>query len=84
MQTFKTVLLIVASLAILWGYLRFITDDHGNIDLDNYRFTGGLAQVMIGLLEGTKDILRCHWIADAISALIIYVGIVIFYIGIKI
>lgn len=49
MQTIATVVVIGASLCIIFGYLRFITDEKGNINLNNYRLTGGLGLVISGI-----------------------------------
>ncbi|WP_259397728.1 hypothetical protein [Pseudoalteromonas sp. SR43-7] len=46
MENFKTAILIAGSVFILFGYLRFITDENGNVNLNNYRFTGGLVLVI--------------------------------------
>ncbi|WP_231616714.1 MetJ regulator of methionine regulon [Pseudoalteromonas sp. NSLLW218] len=58
MEKFKIAVLIAGSLFILFGYLRFITDDNGNVNLNNYRFTGGLPLVISGMVDGTRDLGR--------------------------
>ena len=58
MENFKIAVLIAGSLFILFGYLRFITDDNGNVNLNNYRFTGGLPLVILGMVDGTRDLGR--------------------------
>ncbi len=83
MENFRVVLLIIASFSILFGYLRFITDSHGNVDLNSYRFTGGLGHVIVGFLDGTKDIFTRHLTPDAVSTFAIYIGMILFYIGFK-
>ncbi|TEW55235.1 MetJ regulator of methionine regulon [Psychromonas sp. RZ22] len=77
----QTILLIIACILILFGYLRFITDKNGRIDLDNYRFTGGIGIVLIGLIEGSRDLLRQQLTNKALSSLVIYCGILLFYIS---
>ncbi|WP_249330672.1 hypothetical protein [Pseudoalteromonas sp. S3178] len=44
--------LITGCVFILFGYLRFITDETGNVNLNNYRFTGGLLLVVFGMIDG--------------------------------
>ncbi|MEM5530918.1 MetJ regulator of methionine regulon [Pseudoalteromonas arctica] len=58
MENFKIAVLIAGSLFILFGYLRFITDDNGNVNLNNYRFTGGSPLVILGMVDGTRDLGR--------------------------
>ena len=58
MENFKIAVLIAGSLFILFGYLRFITDDNGNVNLNNYRFTGGLPLVILGMVDGSRDLGR--------------------------
>ncbi|WP_282114063.1 MetJ regulator of methionine regulon [Pseudoalteromonas arctica] len=58
MENFKIAVLIAGSLFILFGYLRFITDDSGNVNLKNYRFTGGILLVISGMVDGTRDLGR--------------------------
>lgn len=82
MEDTKTIIFIAASIAILFGYLRFITDEKGNIDLNNYRFTGGLSLVFGGMVEGTRDLIARNFSANALSALAIYCGIIGFNFGI--
>ena len=83
MEDIKTVFFIAASIAILFGYLRFITDEKGNIDLNHYRFTGGLSLVFGGMVEGTRDLIARNISTNGLSALAIYCGVIGFYIGIK-
>ncbi|GAA0404810.1 hypothetical protein GCM10009133_11810 [Cocleimonas flava] len=84
MESFKILLLIAGSISILFGYLRFLPDEEGNIDLNNYRFTGGLGLVIRGTYKGTHDLLLGKISSNAISALALYVGIILFIIGFKI
>lgn len=83
METLRIIILITGSLAIIFGYLRFITDDKGNVDLNNYRFTGGLGEVIFGLLDGTRDVFSHRLTANAISAVVLYFGVLLFYIGFR-
>ncbi|WP_101758055.1 MetJ regulator of methionine regulon [Oceanicoccus sp. KOV_DT_Chl] len=81
MENVRIIILITASILILFGYLRFITDEHGNINLNNYRFTGGLGLVIGGLLEGTRDLCSFDISKNGLSALAMYTGGLLFYIG---
>ena len=81
MENLRVGIVIVGSLSILFGYLRFITDEKGNVDLNSYRFTGGIGQVIVGLLEGTQDLFARDLSANALSALAIYAGLLLFFIG---
>ena len=83
MENFRIIILIFGSLSILFGYLRFITDDKGNVELYNYRFTGGLGYVIGGLLDGTRDIFSRHLTSSAITTSALYFGVLLFYIGFK-
>ena len=82
MEKFR--ILIIGSLLILFAYIRFITDDKGNVELNNYRFTGGLGCIIVGLIDGTRDLFLRHLTADAISTLALYIGVLLFYIGFKV
>ncbi|MET6760207.1 MetJ regulator of methionine regulon [Pseudoalteromonas sp. NCIMB_1079] len=84
MENFKTAILIAGSVFILFGYLRFITDDNGNVNLNNYRFTGGLVLVISGMVDGTRDLVNRLRSKNSLSAIAVYLGILLFYIGFSI
>ncbi|MBH0016410.1 MetJ regulator of methionine regulon [Pseudoalteromonas sp. NGC95] len=84
MENFKIAALIAGSLFILFGYLRFITDDSGNVNLNNYRFTGGILLVISGMVDGTRDLVKRLRSKNSLSAITIYLGILLFYIGFSI
>ncbi|MBG9991054.1 MULTISPECIES: MetJ regulator of methionine regulon [unclassified Pseudoalteromonas] len=84
MENFKIAVLIAGSLFIIFGYLRFITDDNGNVNLNNYRFTGGILLVISGMVDGTHDLVKRLRSKKALSAITIYLGILLFYIGFSI
>ncbi|GAA66468.1 MULTISPECIES: hypothetical protein [Pseudoalteromonas] len=84
MENFKIAVLIAGSLFILFGYLRFITDDSGNVNLNNYRFTGGILLVISGMVDGTRDLVKRLRSKNSLSAITIYLGILLFYIGFSI
>ena len=81
MENFRIAMLIAGSISILFGYLRFISDDKGNVDLNNYRLTGGLGLVISGLFEGTQEIFSRNISSNGWSALAIYFGVLLFYVG---
>ncbi|MGD1920098.1 MAG: hypothetical protein ACFCAD_15140 [Pleurocapsa sp.] len=79
MQTLINIAAIVACISILTGYLRFIVDENGNVPLNSYRLTGCLGIVLLGMFEGTRDLLFFRKITpDALSALMVYAGLCIF------
>ncbi|ATC88853.1 hypothetical protein [Pseudoalteromonas arctica] len=84
MENFKIAVLIAGSLFIIFGYLRFITDDSGNVNLNNYRFTGGILLVISGMVDGTRDLVKRLRSKNSLSAITIYLGILLFYIGFSI
>ncbi|MBH0069100.1 MetJ regulator of methionine regulon [Pseudoalteromonas sp. NZS100] len=84
MENFKTAILIVGSVCILFGYLSFITDKNGNVNLNNYRFTGGLLLVISGMVDGTRDLVKRLRSKNSLSAIAVYLGILLFYIGFSI
>jgi hypothetical protein len=81
MENIRIATLVAGSIFILFGYLRFITDDKGNVNLNNYRLTGGLGLVIAGLMKGTRNLFSADFSKNAVSALAIYLGILFFYIG---
>lgn len=83
MEYFRIAILISGCISILFGYLRFITDEKGHVDLNNYRFTGGLGLVIIGLFEGARDIFSRNISAKSCSALAIFVGVLLLYLGFR-
>lgn len=83
MENFRVIIFIVGSALLLFGYLRFITDEQGHVNLNNYRFTGGIGLVIIGIVKGTGDIVSRDLSKDGVSALSIYMGVLLFYIGFK-
>ena len=84
MENFKIALLIAGSLFILFGYLRFITDENGNVNLNNCRFTGGILLVISGMVDGSHALIKRLRSKNALSAIAIYLGILLFYIGFSI
>jgi uncharacterized membrane protein len=84
LENFKTAILIAGSVFILFGYLRFITDENGNVNLNNYRFTGGLLLVISGMVDGTRDLVKRLRSKNSLSAIAVYLGILLFYIGFSI
>lgn len=84
MHNLKLIILITGCVFILFGYLRFITDEKGNVNLNNYRFTGGLLLVVSGMIDGTQDLIKHLRSKNSLSAIAIYLGILLFYIGFSI
>ncbi|MDQ9090623.1 MetJ regulator of methionine regulon [Pseudoalteromonas haloplanktis] len=84
MEKLRLVVLIIGCICILFGYFRFITDEQGNVNLQNYRFTGGLGLVLIGIVAGTHDLFSRYLSKNALSALAIYTGLLLFYLGFSI
>ncbi|MEI8618750.1 MetJ regulator of methionine regulon [Pseudoalteromonas sp. B193] len=84
MENFKTAILIAGSVFILFGYLRFITDENGNVNLNNYRFTGGILLVISGMFDGTRDLVNRLRSKNSLSAIAVYLGILLLYIGFSI
>ena len=84
METLRLLILVGSCGLILYGYFRFISDENGNVDLNSYRFTGGLGRVIGGMVEGTRDICSLEMTSNSYSALAIYSGALLFYICFKI
>jgi hypothetical protein len=84
MEKIKIAVLLAGCVSILFGYLRFIADEKGNVNLNNYRFTGGLFLVVGGVLEGVRDMGSLTLTKSAVSALAICVGLLLFYVGFSI
>jgi hypothetical protein len=81
MEKLRIVLLITGCFFILFGYFRFITDKKGNVNLNNYRFTGGIFMVIGGMVDGTRDLFSTQRTPKRRSALAIYIGLLLFIIG---
>ena len=79
METLVTIMAIAASISILAGYLRLITDDNGNIPLLSYRLSGCLGAFLYGMVVGTKDLVTRKITDDALSAIMVYIGLGIFF-----
>jgi uncharacterized membrane protein YjjP (DUF1212 family) len=84
MENFRIVILLAASISILFGYFRFISDEKGNVNLNNFRFTGGLGLVIVGMLQGTRDMFSHDFSSNSFSALAIYLGGLLFILGFNI
>ncbi|WP_299414273.1 hypothetical protein [Acaryochloris sp. IP29b_bin.148] len=74
-------LFILGCISILTGYLRFIVDDKGNIPLNRFRLTGCIGDVLIGMFLGTSDLCSRQLSDKAKSALLVYAGIALFFLG---
>ncbi len=81
MENIKIVIAIIASFLILFAYLRFITDEDGNVPLNNYRFTGALNLVIRDMFEGTTELFGFKISGDGLSALAMYFGLIMFFIA---
>ena len=84
METIRLILLISGCVCILFGYFRLLSDNNGNVDLNNYRLTGGLGKVLCGIVAGTRDLLARKSSPKSTSAIAIYCGVILFIIGMKI
>lgn len=74
--------LILGTLSFLAGYLRFITDENGHVNLNNYRFTGGLGMVLTGFASGVRDLLAREWSGESTSALLMIGGLALAALGV--
>jgi len=83
MPSFQNILIIIGFILFLYSYLRFITDESGNVDLNNYRVTGGILIVMSGMLLGTIDIFKCNPSRNRFLALMMYVSFLMVFLGLK-
>lgn len=81
MESLEIGLLISASIIILIGYLRIITDEKGKINLNNYRLTRGILLVCKGIYKGTCDLIAGEISQNMQSACTIYLGVILFIIG---
>lgn len=81
MDNVKIAVLIAGSVLFLFGYLRFITDEKGNVNLNNYRFTGGLGLVFVGMIDGTRDLFSSDLSKNGLSAASIYCAVLLFVLG---
>lgn len=77
-------LLVTGSLAVMAGYLRHITDARGHVNLNNYRFTGGLGMVLKGFASGVRDLLARERTDESDSALMVLVGGLLAALGIAV
>ena len=71
-------LALAGAVSFLAGYLRMITDDRGNVPLLEYRMTGCLGALVVGMMTGTLDLLGRRRSREAISALMVWAGIAAF------
>ena len=83
MQHLITIIFFVGSVSILAGYLRLITDEWGNIPLNSYRFTGCLGAFLTGMVTGTYKLMSRQPTADSASAIMVYLGLGLLFIGFK-
>lgn len=81
MPSLVTISFLIGSFSMLAGYLRFIVDDKGNIPLNRYRLSGCLGAVLVGMFLGTGDLLSRQMSGKAKSALMVYAGITLFFLG---
>lgn len=81
MEKIRLVVVVAGSVCILFGYLRFISDEKGHVNLNNYRFTGGLGLVLSGMLVGLHDLWSRDLSRNGVSALAICLGLLLFFVG---
>ena len=80
----ENLVIVIGLILILYAYVRFITDESGNVQLNNYRLTGGIFIVVGGLIEGTIDIFKFNRSRNRFLALLMYIGILAIYLALKI
>lgn len=74
----SSILIIIGSLLILYGMARLIYINHPNpqnVNLVNWMFTGGIIQLVLGLMRGFTNTVRLIFDANAIATLAIVFGI---------
>lgn len=76
-------LFILGCISLLAGYLRFIVDEKGNIPLNRFRLTGCIGEFLVGLFLGTIDLSSRQLSEKAKSALLVYAGITLFFLGFR-
>lgn len=76
-------LFILGCISLLTGYFRFIVDDKGNIPINRFRLTGCIGDVLVGMVLGTSDLCARQLSDKAKSALLVYGGIVLFFLGFR-
>ncbi|MEL6930772.1 MAG: hypothetical protein AAFO95_19385 [Cyanobacteria bacterium J06600_6] len=76
-----TLIFIVGSVGFISGYLRLITDEAGNIPLNSYRLTGCFPAFLYGMFEGTRDLCSRQLTNEALSAILVYGGIGLYFLG---
>ena len=81
MENLRVIVLLFGSALILLGYFRLISDSKGNVELNSYRFTGGIFLVVGGMVEGTLDLFRWSMSKKCVSTLSIYLGALLFYLS---
>lgn len=70
-------LALIGSLLFLAGYLRLIADDKGHVNLNQYRFTGGLGMALTGVATGLRDLVSREWSRESLSAALMLGGAVL-------
>lgn len=75
-------LLVTGCLGVLAGYCRYITDEHGRVNLNNYRFTGGRSMVLTGFETGVLDLLARERKGESDSALLMLSGALLAALGV--
>lgn len=81
METIRLVIVVAGSVCLLFGYLLLISDEKGHVNLNNYRFTGGLGLVFNGILVGLHDVWSGDLTRNGVSALAICLGLLLLLIG---
>ncbi|MGO2292830.1 MetJ regulator of methionine regulon [Pseudoalteromonas sp. AOP7-A1-14] len=84
MQKLQLILFINGCVCFLFGYLRLLSDEKGNVDLHNYRFSGGLGRVLYGFYVGSCELLSAERSRESTSAISIFCGLILFLIGFNI
>lgn len=84
MNKLQLIVIICGCVSFLFGYLRLLADDKGNVDLNNYRLTGGLGRVLYGLYVGSCDLLSRERSHEGVSAVAIYLSFILFLVAFKI
>ncbi|WP_299485687.1 hypothetical protein [Acaryochloris sp. IP29b_bin.137] len=74
---------ILGCMSLLAGYFRFIVDDNGNIPLNRFRLTGCIGDVLVGMVLGTRDLCARQLSDKAKSALLVYGGIALLFLGFR-
>ena len=77
-MTTQNIVIVIGCVLVLYSMFRLIYINHSSphrVDITRWMFSGGIIELVKGLIKGTMDLFRLHLDDNSICTLGLYLGI---------